>query len=499
MRLSTNTIYAQGTRSILDQQTRVSQIGEQLATGKRINKPSDDPRGAAQLLDMQQSSQINDQYASTRSTAETQLSTEENQLNQVTNALDAAKQALVQAGNGTLSNADRDSLANQLDGVYQQVLSSANAKDGNGNAIFGGFASNATPFTGSAGNMVYSGDQGQRQLQVDSSRSMAVNDPGSDVFAAATANAKYIATAGSNTGSTTYQSLDVTDASASDYGDTFQLSFAGNGNSATYSVVDTTTGNTLVSNAAYQSGQAIALGGGLQTTIKGDPANGDSYTFAKGASRTTISSTRWPNTVAALRQPVDSDGSTGNVDQYHQPRQPPGRQFAGQRVVGPLESRYETQRARRSRQRGRYPKRDRQAEHLEHQGCGYGVGDLRFLAGQGGAAGGPADLLQRAEDVAVQPGVVPHGSTRFNDALVVARRPASSDGSDGAAASRHARRVNTENLGRRRSCQAGGDQEHAFEQRIEQPMQKPAQIGREECQHDQSGHQRHREADREDR
>ncbi len=306
MRLSTNTIYAQGTRSILDQQTRVSQIGEQLSTGKRINKPSDDPRGAARLLDMQQSSQINDQYASTRSTAETQLSSEENQLNQVTSALDSAKQALVHAGNGTLSNADRDSLANQLDGVYQQMLSAANAKDGSGNAIFAGFQSNATAFTGSPGNLVYTGDQGQRQLQVDGSRSITANDPGSNVFAATTANAKYVATAGSNSGSTTYQSLDVVAANASDYGDTFQLSFTGSGNSATYSVVDTTTGNTLVSNAAYQSGQAIALGGGLQTTIKGDPANGDSYTFAKGANSDSNILNALANTVAALRQPVDS-------------------------------------------------------------------------------------------------------------------------------------------------------------------------------------------------
>ncbi|KEZ78025.1 flagellar hook-associated protein FlgL [Salinisphaera hydrothermalis] len=314
MRLSTNTIYAQGTQSILDQQTRVSQIGEKLATGKRINKPSDDPRGAAQLLDMQQASQINDQYASTRSTAETQLSTEENQLNQVTTALDSAKQALVQASNGTLSNADRDSLANKLDGVYQQLLSAANAKDGNGDAIFAGYSSSATAFTGSPGNLVYSGDQGQRELQVDGSRRITVNDPGSSVFAATTANAKYVATAdGSNSGSTTYASLDVVASNASDFGDTFKLSFSGSGSSATYSVVDQTTGNTLVSNAAYQSGQQIALGSGLQTTIKGDPTNGDSYTFAKGASSDSNILNALANTVATLRQPVDSPAAQAKL------------------------------------------------------------------------------------------------------------------------------------------------------------------------------------------
>ena len=307
MRLSTNTIYAQGTQSILDQQTRVSKIGEQLSTGKRINKPSDDPRGAARLLDMQQAQQISNQYASTRSTAETQLSSEENQLNQVTHALDSAKQALVQAANGTLSNADRASVANRLDGVYQQMLSAANGKDGNGNYIFAGFSSNATPFTGSSGNLAYTGDAGQRQLQVDGSRSMTVNDPGSAVFAATTANAKYVATANNNNaGSTTYQSLDVVAPNAGDYGHTFKLSFSGSGSSATYSVVDQTTSTPVVSNATYTSGQTIALGSALQTTIKGDPANGDSYTFAKGASSDSNILNALANTVATLRQPVDS-------------------------------------------------------------------------------------------------------------------------------------------------------------------------------------------------
>lgn len=309
MRLSTNTIYAQGTQSILDQQTRLSQIGQQLSTNQRINKPSDDPRGAAQLLDLQQSSQINDQYAATRSTAETQLSAEENQLNQVTQALDSAKQSLVQAGNGTLSDADRDSLANQLEGVYQQMLSAAKGKDGNGNYIFAGFESGATPFTGSDGALAYSGDQGQRTLQVSSSRSMTVNDSGSDVFAATTANAAYVATAGDNSGSSTYTSLDVTNAGADDYGDTFELQFSVDGSGQTTYTVNGDDSN----RQAYKSGQPIALGGGLQTTIKGDPADGDSYSFAKGAKSDNNILNALANTVTALGEPVDSETAQASL------------------------------------------------------------------------------------------------------------------------------------------------------------------------------------------
>ncbi|HET7312723.1 flagellar hook-associated protein FlgL [Salinisphaera sp.] len=310
MRLSTNTIYAIGTQSILDQQSRVSKIGQQIATQKRITKPSDDPRGAAQVLNLQQAKRINEQYAATRATLEIQLSSEENQLNQVTDGLTAAKQTLVAAANGTLSDADRESYANELEGIYQQMLSAANAKDGSGDYIFAGFKSGQTPFTGSAGNLVYNGDNGQRELQVDSSRTMRANDSGLAVFAATTASATYIATADQgNQGSSTYSSLDVVAADADDYGHRFKLTFSGNGADATYSVVDSTTGDTLINNAAYQSGQTIALGNGLQTTIEGEPADGDSYTFAKGADSDSNILNALAHAVDVLRQPIDSDAA----------------------------------------------------------------------------------------------------------------------------------------------------------------------------------------------
>lgn len=308
MRLSTQTLHALRTQSILDQQAQISKVGEQLATGKRIVKPSDDPSGAAHLLGLQQASDINAQYADNRATAERQLSAEEGQLNTVTDALGSAKQLLVHAATGTLSNADRNSLADQLEGVYGQLLASANAKDGSGNYIFAGYKTNTAPFDES-GDHAYHGDEGQREVQVDGSRQMKINDPGDDVFAATTANAKYVATAGSdNKGSATYHDLDLVSAKADDYGDTFSVKFSGSGDDVTYSVTDTTTGDTLVNGAAYQPGQSIALGDSLETRIKGEPDDGDTFTFAKGRGQDDNILDAISDMVGVLRDPVD-DGS----------------------------------------------------------------------------------------------------------------------------------------------------------------------------------------------
>ncbi|WP_423821826.1 flagellar hook-associated protein FlgL [Salinisphaera sp. SPP-AMP-43] len=312
MRLSTNTIYSIGTQSILDQQSRVSKLGEQLSTGQRINNPSDDPRGAAQLLNLQQSSQINEQYASNRATAQRQMSTEEDQLNQVTDALASAGQRLVQAANGTLGDADRESLANQLEGVYDQLVSNANAKDGNGRYIFAGFKSDTAPFSGSTGALSFTGDNGQRQLQVDGSRQMAINDTGDKVFTSTTSNASYVATAAAdNSGSATYSALDIADASADDYGRQFTLSFAVDGSGNTTYTVDGPNGTS--DPQAYQPGEPIALGDSMQTKIKGAPADGDSFTFAKDRGEDNNILNALAQTVSTLREPVNDDRSQAKL------------------------------------------------------------------------------------------------------------------------------------------------------------------------------------------
>ena len=56
--------------------------------------------------------------------------------------------------------------------------------------------------------------------------------------------------------------------------DKVQLTFAVSGGTSTYTAVDTTTGTTLASNAAYTAGSAINLNG-WSLTLNGTPANGD--------------------------------------------------------------------------------------------------------------------------------------------------------------------------------------------------------------------------------
>lgn len=281
MRLSTNTIYDLSMTAILQQQSRVAQVRQQLATGEKIVTPADDPRAAAQALVVSQSIAVNEQFAASRSTAKRNLSAEENELDSVTLALTAVKPLLVQAGNGALSDADLNSLATELQGIYNQILGSANAQDGNGRYIFAGFEGETIPFTGAQGSVTYQGDMGRRELQVDGSRLMPINDPGTAVFTSVTDSAQYVGTANaSNTGTGVFADLNVTDSAGTTYGNSFSVSFAGTPGNLTYTVTNTTTG-TVAAAQSYEPGKPIALGNSMSVTIEDAPVAGDSFVFAQ--------------------------------------------------------------------------------------------------------------------------------------------------------------------------------------------------------------------------
>lgn len=182
MRISTSTIYDQGTASINDQTAALFKVQQQLASGKRILTAADDPIGASLALSLRQSDATNTQYGENITYAKNALSLEETILNNVTQTLQDARVVAVNAGNSTLSAANLSSLAKDLRGRYDQLLALANSKDGQGNYLFAGYKTNTTPFTQTTGAGTYAGDQGQRKLQISDSRQIETGDSGQTVF-----------------------------------------------------------------------------------------------------------------------------------------------------------------------------------------------------------------------------------------------------------------------------------------------------------------------------
>ncbi|AJZ88987.1 Flagellar hook-associated protein 3 [Beauveria bassiana D1-5] len=190
MRISTQMLYDQNMRGISDAQSLWLNYGEQMSTGNRVNRPSDDPVAAAQAVVLSQAQSMNDQYKLARTFANQKVSLEESVLQQVTSSITTAQEKVVKAGNsGTLNDDDRASLATELEGIRNQLLNLANSTDGNGRYIFAGYKTEAAPFTGGSGSVTYNGGNIPITQQVDTSRTMTIGHTGDQVFNHISSNA----------------------------------------------------------------------------------------------------------------------------------------------------------------------------------------------------------------------------------------------------------------------------------------------------------------------
>ena len=183
MRLSTAQIFQQSVTAMQKQQTDLAKTQQQLASGQKIQSPSDDPAAATRILDLTKIIETTDQFQRNADFAETRLAMEESVLTEISDVLQRVRELSVQANNGTLSANDRLSIAAEVRTSVDSLVQLANSTDASGEYLFSGFKTDTVPFTDDgAGNFNYAGDQGQRNLQIGSSRQIAVGDSGADVF-----------------------------------------------------------------------------------------------------------------------------------------------------------------------------------------------------------------------------------------------------------------------------------------------------------------------------
>lgn len=310
IRVSTNTIFERGVSNMLERQSTLANLQDQIATGRRVRTPADDPVTAARALEVEQSQGINEQYIRNNESAQASLALSESALTTVTEVIQDIRTLGVNAGNGALSERELDFLANELRGRYAQLLGLANSTDGNGLYLFSGYQGTTQPFAETApGTVAYAGDQGQRLIQISASRQVPVSDAGSDIFqtikngngtfvaAAATANVGTgIVSPGTVTNSTQWNAV----GNPQDFSVVFFVDSSVTPPVTTYDIIDNGSGLSLTTGAApgagpylrtYQDGATISLSRqvppdtnpvafdfGAQIEIQGQPATGDTFT-----------------------------------------------------------------------------------------------------------------------------------------------------------------------------------------------------------------------------
>jgi len=311
MRISTQQVYSQNVETMQRQQAELLHTQQQLSTGQRMLAPADDPVAAAQALRTTQVQALGQQYARNMDTAKSRLEMTDSTLSGITNLYQSARTSLVQAGDTSLSDSDRAAIAQTLESDFQQLMGMANTKDSSGSYLFGGNRDTAQPYSQTAAGAAYNGDQGQRLLQVAASRQIPVGDNGANLFERIpTGNGVFATSAGStNAGGGVIGPGSVSDPSALT-GHAYQLVFHNTGGAVTYDVLDTTLGTTPSSANAFPPNGNITVAG-MQLSITGAPADGDTFTAAPSANQSVFTTLR--NAITALQTPASSAASRAQL------------------------------------------------------------------------------------------------------------------------------------------------------------------------------------------
>jgi flagellar hook-associated protein 3 FlgL len=160
---------------------------EQLSTGKRVNRPSDDPAASATQVQNQAQEDRIDQYLQSVGSLRAQFQTADATLSTMVTSLNRAVSLGVEAGNGSLSAQNKQGIAQEAQGVLDQLVQLANTSF-HGSFIFAGTASTQQPFTETPSGVSYNGNSGVNNVAIADGRTLQTSVPGNQLFQGAGAD-----------------------------------------------------------------------------------------------------------------------------------------------------------------------------------------------------------------------------------------------------------------------------------------------------------------------
>ncbi len=296
MRISSNQIFLQGVEAFGNQQVKIARLQEQISTGTKLTRPSDDPLASTKVVELEQLVGEQEQYQRNISLAEQRLRLQEGTLQGISNIMQRIRELAIQANSSANSQTSWNAIAAEVRERYEELISAANTIDPNGDFLFAGFQNQSQPFTqvatGTIEHIAFSGDEGQRQIQVSRSRQVNVDINGKDLFL------RVASPLGLNEDNTTVNGLTIAPSRVFDQ-QTYlnQANFSTvsaeyridiNFAAGTYNVVDVNGVDGPVGGSVgagtYVAGESIEFNG-IRTSITGTLVADTSFTISQGLYR----------------------------------------------------------------------------------------------------------------------------------------------------------------------------------------------------------------------
>lgn len=165
-------------------QLAVNTALQEVSTGKSVSVPSDNPAASASMVQNSIETSDVDQFTQNASSVLSMVQTADSTLSSVVSSLTKAVSLGTEGANGTMSAADQQSIATEVQGILTSVVSMANTTY-QGSYLFGGTASTQAPYTtdsSSASGYSYNGNNGVNSVVVGDNLTVQANIPGSQIF-----------------------------------------------------------------------------------------------------------------------------------------------------------------------------------------------------------------------------------------------------------------------------------------------------------------------------
>ena len=284
MRLSTQQFFRQGVASITDLTAQTKRVQQQISSGQRLQTAADDPIAAMQILQLEKSQAIGEQYTRNIDIAESRLQEIEGSVSSMETVLQRIRELVLQGANGPYSNEERSLIGFEMRERIGELAALANTRGRDGDYIFAGFEVDQPPFVETANGFRYNGDDGVQRVQIASSTFVDVSEPGSRLFANIPVENNRIETfvAASNVSGVSVNTEAVIDQAIydSNFPDDYVITFGNVGNIAppgpNYSVTRQSDGALLQANVPFDVVTGINFGG-FEVSLSGVPAAGDQF------------------------------------------------------------------------------------------------------------------------------------------------------------------------------------------------------------------------------
>ncbi|OIQ55601.1 flagellar hook-associated protein FlgL [Neomoorella thermoacetica] len=187
MRITNRMLSNNAIRNINRNLENMARAQEQMSSGKRVNRPSDDPIVVARILAFKTSIAANDQYQKNMEDAKGWVDASESALGMATSTLQRARELAVYGANGTMPKESMQALGKEVDQLIDEMKQIANTSYG-GRYLFGGSRTTEAPFVDNTGNdknvkpVIYNGNEANLEWEIAPQVKITVNENGQQIF-----------------------------------------------------------------------------------------------------------------------------------------------------------------------------------------------------------------------------------------------------------------------------------------------------------------------------